>query len=246
MQKPLPKVIFKQMPLGLETEMILSFLDKEWGFKLTEKYPQFLEIKNTKSEKEKKKVIKNKIVKIRQELGLKMDDGLLLIKNNWQKIEKETLEKLSEIIQTDYPKKDITAYISINPMCPRFLDDWAFSVPPDHKNPNKTITHEISHFLFFKKLKEEFPEIERGKYESPHKEWVLSEMLAVIILCDGRMLKALNIPKYYGYYPKHQELKINGELLSKSLENLYDYMVIKKKDFTEFIKKSLKLLKDLK
>jgi hypothetical protein len=245
LNKHLPKVIFEQMPLELETEMILSFLDREWGFKLTEKYPQFSEIQNIQSKEKKKRVIKNEIVKIRQELGPKMDEGLLLIKNNWQKAEKETLEKLAEIIQTDYLKKDIIAYISINPMCPRFLDKWSFSVPPNHKNPNKTITHEISHFLFFKKLKEDFPKIKRNKYESPHKEWIISEMLAVIILCDDRMLKALNIPKYYGYYPKHKELKINDELLSKLLENLYEDLVIQKKDFTEFIKKSLELLREL-
>ena len=40
--------------------------------------------------------------------------------------------------------------------------------------------------------------------------------------------------------------KINGELLSKLLENLYENIVIIKRDFTEFIKKSLELLKDLK
>jgi len=245
-QKKLPQVIFEQMPLEQETEMIMGFLDEDWSDVIIKKFPQLLMIKSIKTEEEKRKTIKNEITNIRQELGPKMDDGLLLVKDNWEKVEKNTLEALAEIIQTDYPKRDITAYISINPICPRFLNKWSFSVPPDHKNPNKTIAHEISHFLFFKKLKEEFPEIERGKYESPHKEWVLSEILAVIILCDNRLIKALNIPKYYGYYPKHQELKINGELLSKSLENLYDDMVIKKKNFTEFIKKSLELLKDLK
>ncbi len=245
-QKILPKVIFEQMPLELETEMFLGFLDRDWSYKITDKYPQFLEIKKIGSEDDRKKAIQNEIVEIRKELGQKMDEGLFEVRSNWQKVEEKTLMMLSEIIQTDYLDKEITAYISINPICPRFLDKLIFSVPPDHKNPNKTIAHEISHFLFFKKLKEDFPEIERGKYESPHKEWILSEMLAVIMLCDNRMLEALGIPKFYGYYPKHKELEINSEPLSKLLENLYEDLVVKKKDFTKFIAKSLDLLKDLK
>ncbi len=245
-ENTLPKVIFKQMPLDLETEMLLGFLAEDWSDVITKKYPQFLEIKKMENEDKRKQSIKKEITNIRQELGSKINEGLLLVKNNWQKVEKETLEKLFEIIQTNYLEKEITAYISINPICPRFLDNWSFSIPPDHKNPNKTIAHEISHFLFFKKLKEEFPEISREKYESPHKEWILSEMLAVIILCDDRIINALNIPKYYGYYPKHKELKINGEFLSKLLENLYEDLVVNKKDFTEFIRQSLRLLKKLK
>jgi hypothetical protein len=82
----LPKVIFEQMPLELETEMILNFLDGNWSDFIIKKYPQFLEILNIKLEEEKKKVIKNEIIKIRQELGSKMDNGLFLIKNDWQKV----------------------------------------------------------------------------------------------------------------------------------------------------------------
>ncbi len=241
-----PKVIFKQMPLKLETEMILHFLNNDWSIMITKKYPQFSKIKEIKSEKRRKVEIEKEIINIRQELGEKMNDSLLLVKSNWQKVEKETLKNLSEITQTSYLKKNINAYISINPICPRFLDTWSFSIPIDHKNPNKTIAHEISHFLFFKKLKECFPKISRNKYESPHKEWILSEMTAVIMLCDKRLTKALNIPKYYGYYPDHKKLKINNKPLPKLLENLYEDLVIQKKDFKEFIRKSLELFKDLK
>lgn len=232
------------MPLDLETEMFLGFLAEDWGGFITKKYPQFLRIKEIKKENERETAIKNEIIKIRHESGQKMDEGLEVVKNNWQKVEKETLKTLVEIIQTDYSQKDITSYISINPVCPRFLDDWSFSVPPDHKNPNKTIAHEISHFLFFKKLKEDFPQIERYKYESPHKEWILSEILATIILCDNRMVKALDIPKFYDYYPKHKELKVGDEFLTKLIEDLYEKYVVQGKNFSGFIKKGLEIIFD--
>jgi hypothetical protein len=50
-QRTLPKVTFEQMPLELETEMILYFLDWDWSEMITKKYPPFLKIKEIKSKK---------------------------------------------------------------------------------------------------------------------------------------------------------------------------------------------------
>jgi Asp-tRNA(Asn)/Glu-tRNA(Gln) amidotransferase B subunit len=99
--------------------------------------------------------------------------------------------------------------------------------------------------LFFKKLKKEFPEIQRKKYESPHKEWILSEIVAVIILNDKRMTDILDNHNN-GYYPKHRELKINGEFLTKLVEDIYEKYVVQDRNFTDFIQKSLELFKDIK
>ena len=59
-QTILPKVVFKQMPLELETEMFFSFLDRDWSDLITQKYSQFLKIKDIKSEKERKKTSKKR------------------------------------------------------------------------------------------------------------------------------------------------------------------------------------------
>jgi hypothetical protein len=90
--------------------------------------------------------------------------------------------------------------------------------------------------LFFKKLKEEFPEIERKKYESPHKEWILSEVVAVIILNDKRITDVLGAHNN-SYYPKHRELKTDGKLFTETLEKLYDKHVVKKIILTNLSKK---------
>ena len=191
MKNNLPKVIFKQMPLELESEMILEFLDTNWSGKITKKFPEFLKISKISDKREKKKAIKNLIVQIREKLKEKMSWGLKVIKSDWQRMEKDCLERLSEIIQTDWPEKEITAYISINPICPRFLDTWSFFVSQDNKNSNIIIAHEISHFLYFKKFKDVFPKIEKDKYEFPNKEWLLSEITTPIILNDSRMQEIL-------------------------------------------------------
>jgi len=49
--------------------------------------------------------------------------------------------------------------------------------------------HEISHFYFFQKFSEIYPEIGKDKYDSPHIEWLMSEIMVENILNDERMQK---------------------------------------------------------
>lgn len=258
MKDNLPKVIFKQMPLELETEMFFEFLDTNWASKITNEFPEFLKIKSIVGEKDnpnkfsserkleraRKKAIEKIIIKIRKEFNEKMSTGLKNIKSEWEKVEKKVLEILSDIIQTDWLEKEITGFVSINPVCPRFLDTWGFSVTYNRKDSDIIIAHEISHFLYFKKFKKIFPEIGKDKYEFPNKEWVLSEIITPIILNDSRMIKIIGPGA--GFYEKHKELKIGEKPLTESIQELYTEFVINKNDFSEFIKKSLDLVNLLK
>lgn len=236
-RRPLPKIFFKQIPLELETEMISDFFDTNWAGKIIKKYPEFSKCKN-------KEEIRGNILKIRGELGKEMDSVLKDIKYNWEKVGESVLERLEEIIQTAWPEKEITAFISINPICPRFLDTWSFSVSPHNKNPNIIIAHEISHFLYFKKFKEIFPDITADKYESPNKEWLLSEIITPIILNDQRITKIIG--KGSGFYDEHRDLKVDGESLIEMIKSLYNKFVIKQKNFSEFVRQSMEVIKKIK
>jgi hypothetical protein len=238
------KITFKQMPLDFESEVILDFLDTNWSNKITNKYPVFLKVKGVKSKKDKLKVIKDCIREVRKGMVDEIKLGLKNVKSDWQKIENDIFLTLFEIIQTGWPKKEITALISINPIYPRFLDDWNFCVSQDNKYSNIIISHEISHFLYFKKFKEVFPKIKRDKYESPNKEWILSEIITPIILNDLRMRKILGGDKS-GFYEEHKMLKLNGKSVIKIIEDLYKEFVVDKKDFTKFLIKSLDLIKQV-
>ena len=238
--KTYPKIVFKQMPLELETEMFLNFLDRDWSPAIINKYPQFQKIKDIKLKKDREVAIKNEIIKIRTELGGKLDKSLETIKSNWEKVSKKVFVLMSEIIQEEWLDKEIIAHVSINPVCPRFLDSWSFSVEAGSEYSNLIICHEISHFLFFKKLKKEFSEIKRQNYDSPHKEWILSEIIAVIVLNDPRMTKIIGPGG--NFYPKHKVLKIGDNFLTQIIQDLYNEFVIKKKDFSKFIKESLEVI----
>jgi len=239
------KIVFKQMPLELETEMFFDFLESNWSSMIINKYPGFLKIKNIKFKKKKLEAIKNEISKIRTEFGEKMGDALETIKKDWKKVERKVFQTLSEIIQEDWLKREITAYISLNPICPRYLDNWSFSVTFDRKNLNKIIAHEISHFLFFKKFKEVFPDIGRENYEQPHKEWLLSELVAVIVLNESRISEIIGTGDN-DFYTVHKKLKAGDKFLTDVIGDLYTEFVIEKKDFSKFVKNSIEILKDLK
>lgn len=232
------------MPLDFESEVILGFLDTNWSGKITKKHPSFLKVEKAKSEKDKLKITRDCITEIRKELGGQMNFGLKNVKSDWQKIENDIFITLSEIIQANWPKKEITAFISINPIYPRFLNNLSFCVSPDNKYSNLIISHEISHFLYFKKFKEVFPKVKRDKYESPNKEWILSEIITPIILNDLRMRKIL-VEDKSGFYEEHKMLKLKGKSVIKIIEDLYKEFVVKKKDFTEFLIRSLEIIKQV-
>jgi hypothetical protein len=244
MIKKLPKIIFKQMPVRLETEMFFDFLEGDWSGMITEKYPGFAKIQNVKPKKERARLIKKEIVKIRAGLGERLNGDLNKIKSDWQKVEKKVLQTIAEIVQVDWTARKITAYVSLNPICPRYLDSLSFVVTYDRDQANKVIAHEISHFLFFKKFKQVFPKIDKKKYESPHKEWILSEIVAVIILNDKRITQVLDSHSN-GYYPQHRDFKIDNKPLTEIVENLYEEFVVQKNNFSEFIRKSMEVLKGL-
>jgi len=235
----IPKIVFKEIPLKLEVEMFSAFLDREHSSRILPKYPQFSTIAEPRLQ-----TIETELIRIRKDRAEEIKTKSLEIEKNWRMIEQNIFETLSEIIQEEWPEREVTAYVSVNPVCPRFLDSWSFSVTFDSKCSNMIITHEISHFLYFKKLKKEFPEITRRNYESPHKEWILSEIIATIILNDPRIKNIIG--QNAGYYEKHKAIMIDGKPLTGLIENLYQELVVGKHDFTGFIKEGLRVINLIK
>jgi hypothetical protein len=233
-----PKISFQQMPIDMEVEIITEFLETNWKTHITKIYPEFINV-NPKNKEKVKKII----IDIRGQLKNILSDSLKNIKGDWQKGEDNVFKKLSEIIYEDWPEKKIKAYISINPICPRFLDTWNFSVSPFNKNINSIIVHEISHFLYFKKFEKVFPEISKKHYDFPYKEWLLSEIIAPLIVNDKRIQKIIN--EKAGFYMEHRDLEIQGKKLTMILNNLYNQKVIKENDFENFIKDGMKIIKKL-
>lgn len=129
--------------------------------------------------------------------------------------------------------------ISINPVCPRFLDNWSFSMFYNYKKMDKAmevIMHECCHFLYFDKWKKLYPKMDRKKFDAPYVEWHLSEIIAPIILNDKRMQKLLK--QKTDFYPKHEALRIKDRSAPKYFTALYEKSIKKRKGIEVFLKEA--------
>jgi len=238
-----PRVKFLKEPLSLEIEIFSFFLfQNSWGWEkdIFNVHPKLKEIYNNKNPEKREEFLKRYIQKFERKNRKEIEKRKKIYQKEWRKIEKDMFSLFSKIIETEWPKEKefIRAMLSINPICPRFLEDWSFSVFYNFsiEKAMEVIAHECCHFLYFKKIKEIYPKIDVNKFEAPAMEWHLSEIIALIILNDERVQKLLK--KKADFYKEHQAIKINGGPLPEAFEEIYN----NRESFTDFIKKAENLI----
>jgi len=231
-----------------EVELIYQFLfEKELGWRkdILAFHPRLQKVYSLKNKSSRTDIIKNYLTDFRKKEGGRLKEQKKLYRREWKKIEKKAFNVLSESIETDWPKSrnKIKAMVSVNPICPRFLDDWSFSIfyKLDAQKAKEVILHESCHFLYFEKWKEIFPGTKRRTLECPYVEWHLSEILALIILNDQRIQKLLKHKA--DFYKEHQNLTINGTTLPKYFSLLYKKYTDKNYSFEQFLKKAYSEIK---
>jgi hypothetical protein len=247
----LPKVEFCDISLLSEVDLMYDFLFlNQWGWKkyIIKKHRKLNKIFLFKTKTDQMKFLKKYVINFRKENEDIIEKNKITINKAWKKIEKKYLNILSEVIEIDWPKdrKTIKAMFSINPICPRFLDDWSFSLFYNYKITHtlEVITHEISHLLYFEKWKQMYPKMSHKKFDSPYVEWHLSEIITPIILNDSKIQSLINEKAVF--YEEHQKLKINGKNVPEYFTDLYLKNKKEKKDFREFVEKAYDVMKNNK
>lgn len=239
----LPKIKFIEMPIDSETNIIHWFLFKDWRKYIIKKHPQIKKIYALKKKSDQIKFLKKYIKNFRKLHKKEITEAKEKYQKIWKKIEKDYYSLLQKIMKTSWPKdkKQIKAMISINPICPRFLDNWSFSIFFKYKKPShamEVIMHEICHFLYFKKWKEIFPSAKRKTFDYPNTEWLLSELVAPIILNDKQVQKYLK--QRATFYPEHQKIKIGSRTAPKYFTDLYKKYIKENNSFEIFLKEAYK------
>lgn len=244
------KVKFTDIPLSKEFNWMHGFLFRNewgWGKYIIKKHPKIKEVFSFKIETEQVKFLKKYIIEFRKDNQKVIEKNKEKYQKEWRKIENEYFESLSEIIEIDWPKnrKVIKAMISIDPICPRFLNDWSFSIFYNYKKMThamEVIMHECCHFLYFEKWKEIYPKTNVKKFESPYLEWHLSEIIAPIVLNDVRMQKLLKQKAVF--YTEHKKIKIGNKTAPKYFTDLYNRHNKEKTSFEKYLKDAYKIIRD--
>ncbi len=150
------------------------------------------------------------------------------------------LRTLAKHFETQWPQEHavITAYITISPTCPRFLDTWSFWTGSKGKlgSHRRVMYHEILHFLWFKKWKEVFPDADPNEFEGPHLIWKISEIMAPIILNHHPTIQLMGQLRDGGY-EEFQKAKIGRMKLIPYFERMYLKHLASDEIFDEFLKK---------
>lgn len=130
------------------------------------------------------------------------------------------------------------AYVNLNNVCPRYLNNDSFDIcyVSSPENATKTAVHELIHFYWFDLFKEVMPEISEDNFEFPHPAWMLSEIAVDPIIYFSELSK-LNFkqPAYEQFY----KATLNGENLIESFRKLY-----KANSLPKFMERGLKILEN--
>lgn len=118
---------------------------------------------------------------------------------------------------------DITAEVSLNPICPRNISNHSFTVfyQSDENRFLETAIHEIIHFVWFYIWHKHFND-SRKNYEGPHLKWVLSEMVVDTFVNNtgiGNLFSQEsrgNVAYRYFY-----TMKIHNTLILETLSQIY-------------------------
>jgi len=236
------RVNFKNITMGDEVENLYNFIFDcgDWKKYVFKKHPSLKKALGFRAKKDRLNFIKKYIsvywLKNKKVIARNRET----YEKNWRKVEKNVFAEMENIMRTKFPKnRNITAYISINPICPRFLNEWIFNMfyKFSSRRAREIIIHECLHFLYFKKWQEMFPEAKKKTFDSPHIIWHLSELAAPIILNDPKMQKYLQLKA--GFYGEHERVKIGGKTAPEFFNSIYK----KSANFEDFIKTAYRAIK---
>ncbi|PIZ00475.1 hypothetical protein COY62_02405 [bacterium (Candidatus Howlettbacteria) CG_4_10_14_0_8_um_filter_40_9] len=143
----------------------------------------------------------------------------------------EACKIISEIMGDKWEKiNKINVFIGFCPIIPRFLDTKSFILPYE-LNVNIKIhfsVHEIIHFLYFQKWAKIYKKDSIETFESPHQNWILSEIIAPVIMRDGRIFDLIKTES--NLYPEWKKIDDQYKYFDEFLSLYY-----KTSDFEDFL-----------
>lgn len=238
------KLQFQNPGIDYMIERVMDFQSDDatdfWAAPLYHFYPQLdREYATSLSLEDRKKYIGQILRQVYVDVQATIDEKIKQYANHWEQHKEQITAALSDAFEMDCNSilNDMVCNISMNPICPRFLETHSFDV--FHLNSERgalgVAIHEIIHFVWFYVWNQLFGD-SYDEYETPSLKWILSEMVVEPIMRDER-LSSINpyFPRENGgcVYPYFYTMKIEGKPILNTLADMYRSMTI-----AEFMKES--------
>lgn len=246
-QKPVQplSVVFIPAPIALDADLMSDFLGTDWAKYILRRHPRLKTAAAEKNDTARKKLVMDYLMKTQRDDLIRQKAVCKRFSASWKKGGEAILKQLAEIIGAGWPvePRAIVAFVSMNPICPRFLDSWSFSIGMNNRRAStvrRIVAHEVSHFLHFRCLLDLQPKIDRSTFEAPHYNWLASELAVVPLLNDPRIQPLIGEKEKP--YPEHRKMRIDGQSLPSIVQKQYHHHVTKSGDYPAFIKAITKIL----
>ena len=237
-------ITYKNPGYEYSIESIMLFQTDEqtpfWSDSVLYFYPQ---IDKTELEKrnfeEKKEYIYKVLEEIYGNIKDELESKIIRYNEHFQNYRSQIEDALSEAFELDSGLlfNDLTGNITMNPVCPRFLQEKYFDVfyLNSERGALGLSIHEVIHYFWFYVWNKHFGD-SYEEYETPSLKWILSEMVVEAIMSDER-LSLINpyFPREDGgcVYPYFFDMIINGKPVLDKISELY-----KNNSITDFMESS--------
>ncbi|WOO36030.1 hypothetical protein R2R35_19865 [Anaerocolumna sp. AGMB13020] len=222
------KLLYKNPSLEYSIDSILLFHEGAqsdfWSEPLFLEFPQIDKSKfNRLTRLEKREYLREIFSGILK--ANEMKEKLIRYQDYWDTNSINIQKALEDAFQLQLSDKfnNIIGNITLNPICPRFLESNTFDIY--YRNSERgalgMALHEIIHFVWFHVWNLYFQD-NKKEYEMPHLTWVLSEMVVDTIMRHDKRLYSIN-PYFdegcaYDYF---YAMKIERKPILETLMELY-------------------------
>ena len=188
---------------------------------------------------DKRKYLNDVFEDIYENLKEEIDKKVIGYNSHFQNHKVQIEDALSDAFGLDAGSlfHDLTANVTLNPICPRFLIKRSFDVfyPNSERGALGLSLHEVIHYFWFHVWNGHFHD-SYDEYETPSLKWILSEMVVETIMSDAR-LSTLNpyFPRENGgcIYPYFQSMIVDGSPVLNKIDTFYH-----RNSITDFMEES--------
>ncbi len=216
-------VKFEVIKLDEQVSVIKDFLSNR--NETSNLIANFFDIDTNLDKNERNSQIENKITRIYNERLDDLNISCLKFQQIWNNNSQFINNELLKIFKKEFDLECV-AYVNLNPVWPRYLDEKCFDVNLDasHDYLLSTSVHEIIHFIWFEIWKENFPLIDRKDYDYPNLSWLISEIAIEPIFRFSKLkdISNTNNPAYDYFYTDKIENKTIAVIANTIFEQSKD------------------------